>query len=301
MIPKERIETTEPTGVPTDASVPVRIIDCDVHPSPADPREILQFLPKRWRYTEKPQGRTPFRTDHIHDGARLDARAATDHGISKAGANPALMERQLLDEAGVDYAILLYHTQKNLQDPNADAARCAALNEWMAAYWLGDYNHHGRYRGSIRVPMHHPEMAKREIYRWAENPRFVQILAVHSYTPAFGHPMYEPVWHAAAECGLPVAIHAGDGDGFGSINEGTPFGHATYFFEWHALEHPFAYAAHLASLVGNGVLERQPKLKFIMVEGSISWSHALENHLDKNWRLLRAEVPELQIDRKSVV
>ncbi len=273
-----------------ERAVPVRIVDCDVHPMPAG-NELLQFLPAQWHHTEKPDTRVPFRVDHVNNGSRVDARPTVGEEVGRAGSDPRLFERQLLGEAGVDLAVLIYHSHRNLPHPDADAARCSAINEWLAALWLGDYNGHGRYRGSLRVPMHSPAAAVAEIHRWADNPNFVQVIAVASYAPAFGHPMYEPILRAAAECGLPVAVHP-----TGNFSpEGTPYGPQTYHFEWHALAFPYPYIAHLTSLVCNGVFERIPDLKFVMVEGGVSWSHALGNHLDKNWDLLHGEVPELTL------
>jgi uncharacterized protein len=271
-------------------SVAVQIVDCDVHPAPAHPEEIRQFLPKRFQHWETYNGLTPYRIDIVNNGARLDA-APEDFEVGRAGCDPKLLERQLLQEVGVDYAILIYHTHESVPSPDADAARCAAINEWMASLWLGDYNDHGRYRGSIRVPLHNPPAAVREIRKWADHPSFVQVMAVHNYSPAFGHPIYEPIWQAAADCGLPIGVHATNAP----INEGTPFGPPTYFFEWHSVAYTYAYAAHLASLVCNGVFERIPELRFVMIEGGISWSHALAYHLNNNWKLLRSEVPELKL------
>jgi predicted TIM-barrel fold metal-dependent hydrolase len=271
--------------------IAVQIVDCDVHPAPVNAAELLQFLPKRFHHWEKFNGIIPYRIDVINDGARVDAAPQHSFDVGRAGCDPKLVERQLLQDAGIDYGILIYHTHENVPSPEADAARCAAINEWMASLWLGEYNDHGRYRGSIRVPLHNPEAAIREIRKWADHPYFVEIMAVHSYTPAFGHPMYEPIWRVAAECGLPDGVHATNSP----IHEGTPVGPPTYFFEWHGVQYTFAYAAHLASLACNGVFERIPDLKFVMVEAGISWSLPLGTHLDKNWKLLREEVPELTL------
>src|SRR5262249_33718876 len=38
-----------------------------------------------------------------------------------------------------------------------------------------------------------------------------------------------------------------------------------------------------------------PRLKIAMLEAGLSWSYALANHTDKNWKLLSAEVPELKL------
>lgn len=271
--------------------VPVRIVDTDVHPMMRSLQDLKAYLPSRWHHLLRYHTLTPIRIDAINNGTRVDARP--DDG-SPAGSDPALMERQLLDEAGVDFAVLLYHTLGSLPDPEADAAWTAAINEWQASTWLGDFNDHGRYRGSIRVPAHNPAAAVAEIERWGDNPNFVQVLLVHPYQPAFGHPLYEPIWRAAAERGLPVAVHVSVGE-LGATQFLHPCGHPTFMFEWHTGSYPAAYAAHVASLVCGGVFERLPELRFVMVEGGISWSFALANHLDRNWRLLRSEVPDLKL------
>ncbi len=267
----------------------VAVVDCDVHPFPASPEQYQQFLPRRWRYLEDYVVPIPFRTDHINLGIRLDAEGAR----GPAGSDPVEMDRQLLDEAGVDYAVLVYHTHGNLPDPAADAAQHRALNEWLAAIWLEDGNGHGRYRGSIRVPLHDPVAAVQEIERWGDHPGFSQILALHAYQPAFGHPMYEPVWRAAADRGLPVAVHATT-YGSASYQLGTPVGAPGYFFEWHAGAYPLVYAAHLSSLILGGTFERLPDLRFVMLEGGIGWALPLADRLDRYWLRMRQELPEVR-------
>jgi uncharacterized protein len=281
-------EVTQRTEAPE--SVPVTLVDCDVHPAPAGKQELLQFMPKRWHYLEKVPVGVPYRLDVVNDGARVDARPK-DFALGMAGANPELFRRQLLEEAGVDFAVLIYHTSQNPPAPDADAARCSAINEWMAAYWLERYNDHGRYRGSIRLPMHNPGAAVAELDRWADHPGFVQAMAVGSYSPAFGHPAYEPIFRVAAERGLPFAIHPANWP----IVDPSPVGPWTYFFEWHSQAAPTAYTSHLASMVCNGLFERLPDLKVVFVEGGLSWSHALANHLDRCWVRLKAEVPALTL------
>jgi uncharacterized protein len=273
----------------TDQQVPVEIVDCDVHPTMQSIEQFRPFLASRWHHLLRYLPVAPIKVDAINDGVRVDARP--DDG-RPAGSVPELVEQQLLNEAGVDIAIFIYHTLGFLPDPRADAAWTSAINAWLSATWLGDHNAHGRYRGSLRVPAHNPEAAVAEIHKWADDDRFVQILLVHGYQPAFGHPMYEPIWRAAAECNLPVAIHASVGQ-MGATQFHHPCGHPAYMFEWHTSSYPATYAAHLSSLVCNGTLARIPDLRFVMVEGGISWSLALEYHLDKNWRMLRSEVPDV--------
>src|ERR1700677_27755 len=103
-------EVTQRTEAPE--SVPVTLVDCDVHPAPAGKQELLQFMPKRWHYLEKVPVGVPYRLDVVNDGARVDARPK-DFALGMAGANPELFRRQLLEEAGVDFAVLIYHTSQN--------------------------------------------------------------------------------------------------------------------------------------------------------------------------------------------
>lgn len=284
-------EATLENGSDVGQRVPVRIVDCDVHPQLRSGDDLLPFLPARWAHISRKDPPLPWRINMINDARRVDSWP--DSG-GPPGSDPSFTDKQLLGEAKVDIAILVPIEYGPMIDPVADAARHAAVNDWLANVWLGDANKHGRYRGSIRVSMHNPEAAVKEIERWADDPRFVQVLAFHSYSPGFGHPQYEPIWRAAAECGLPVASHASN-SGVGA-NTGAyfnPAGSGSFFFDWHSTGYPYTYVGHLSSMICNGVFERYPTLKFLVIESGVSWSLALADHLDRNWRRLRGEFADL--------
>src|SRR5262249_13521617 len=91
---------------------------------------------------------TPASTRHLAT-RRGDA---TPPGGGVPGADPAFVERQLLQEAGVDFANLIVLQPKIKQvNPEFESALFAGHNAWLDATWLGKHNWHGRYRGSLRV------------------------------------------------------------------------------------------------------------------------------------------------------
>jgi predicted TIM-barrel fold metal-dependent hydrolase len=54
-----------------------------------------------------------------------------------------------------------------------------------------------------------------------------------------------------------------------------------------------AFADQLTSLVCEGVFERFPSLRIVLIEGGIAWIVPLMWRLDRAWKLLRAEAPRL--------
>jgi hypothetical protein len=116
-------------------------IDCDVHPMPRSLEEIRGYMPMPWRdrYTSGGRG---FYNNPIH-GARLDSKPPD----GPTGSDPDFLRRQLIDEYGIAYAILLPRAFCNLHpDPDFGTAIAAAFNDWLADTWLSKYNHDGIFK-----------------------------------------------------------------------------------------------------------------------------------------------------------
>jgi predicted TIM-barrel fold metal-dependent hydrolase len=116
----------------------------------------------------------------------------------------------------------------------------------------------------------------------------------------YGEPRYLPLFEAAVECGLPVAVHTG-GEGMGIAAPPGGAGPSTFYIEWHTLGSACSTMAHLVSLLCHGTLERVPGLKLLFLEGGLAWLTGILWRLDTNWRALRAEVPWLERKPSEIV
>jgi predicted TIM-barrel fold metal-dependent hydrolase len=270
---------------PPMGKVTASLVDADVHPMPRSSDEIREHLPRTWQRVPE-QLISSYPLVLYLPAAQPLRRDAIGPNGEAPGSDPGLTERQLFDEAGVDIAILL-PLVRNYANPEWEVALCAATNDWLAASWLGEYNAHGRYKGSINVCATEPEAAADEIRRWAGHPHFVQVrLNAYSASP-YGDPRYDPIYEAAVEAGLPVAVHFSKSSGVSLL---SPVGFSTSFFEHHAL-YPVTYAAHVVSLLCCGTFERFPELRFAFVEGGFAWVAPLLWRLENHWDAMRRELP----------
>src|SRR5262249_5913635 len=136
-----------------------------------------------------------------------------------------------------------------------------AANDWMVAECLSADD---RLYGSIVVSNQHPELAAQEIARMAANPRMKQVvIADNGIGKPFGHPLFGPIHEAAAQAGLPIAIHA---PSFGGVTPAAAAqGTINYFLEFYTLV-PEGFMSHLASFIAHGVFERHPRLRLVFLE-----------------------------------
>ena len=60
-------------------------------------------------------------------------------------------------------------------------------------------------------------------------------------------------------------------------------------------EHATSLQASVTSLIMEGVFERYPELKIVLIEAGFGWMPALGWRLDKNWKRMKDEVPHLRM------
>jgi predicted TIM-barrel fold metal-dependent hydrolase len=272
------------------------MIDCDVHNTWASAEELLPFMERTFRdyltRGELPGGRDSFPHAHrpwLHPEGFMRYDAVPPGG-GRPGSDYALLCAQLLDRYAIDYAILTGDEAieiSTLANPYYASALARACNDWMIERWL---SRDARFRGSLVVAPQDPPGAAQEIRRVGAHPAIVQVLVSSGAQRPYGDPFYWPIWEAAAEMGLPVALHLG-GQGGVNVNP-TGCGAPTFFWETHALLCETGMG-HIASVIAHGIFEKYPAMRFVLIECGIAWLPALLWRLDADYKALRKETPWL--------
>jgi uncharacterized protein len=271
----------------------LKVVDCDIHPAWRTPAELHPFMAERWRehmatfgthFRHGLIGQLPF-PRMMAGGMRVDSFPED----GPPGSNLDLMRRQHLDTNGVEVGMLIALSRGGMEERNLDfaAALSSAANDWQRECWVRP---EPRLRAAIVVPQEHAEYAVAEIEKRASDPAFVQVMISPRSSDPLGNRRYWPIYAAAERCNKPMALHvAGYSGGHSSTGTGWP----TYYLQEH-----YAMAtgmqSTLASLVFEGVFERFPKLKVVLIEGGFAWAPALGWRMDKHWARMRGEVPHLQ-------
>jgi predicted TIM-barrel fold metal-dependent hydrolase len=268
------------------------VIDCDIHPQVGDVEELLAFVDpgqRDWFRAQGPSlGLPGYPWTHPTSWFRQDL----EQDGRPPGADAATVARELLDPSGTALGVL------NADDPIAvslmpspyrAAALARAHNEWLRERWLQE---EPRFRGAILCAVQDPQAAASEVRRAATDERFVHLLLPGGAERPYGEPRYLPIFEAAAECGLPVAVHSG-GEGMGIAAPPGGAGPATFYIEWHTLGSASSVMSHLVSLLVHGTFERLPELRVLLLEGGVAWLPGILWRLDTNWRALRADTPWL--------
>lgn len=263
------------------------IVDADIHPQ-VDGERLLDHLPEPWRtrYARGNRSSGSLGWWNPNGVNRPDTELPDGTRIER---DPHALCQHFLDEYDIDYAVLIGGGTLHLGlSPEADyaAALISATNSVFVEDWLPV---DPRLRYAMAVYPNDPALAVQEIHRLADHPQVVQVQLPSAARIPYGQRFFHPIFAAAAEHDLPVAIHPGS-EGVGLSGPPTAAGYPTSYLEWHT-GLVGSYIAHLVSLISEGVFKKFPTLKFVMVEGGVSWLPPLLWRLDKNWKALRMTTP----------
>lgn len=282
--------------MPSPAPASFRRIDTDIHVRWSRDDALISRLPRTWH------DRWSHGAGHTQSGLRihpkyynpLDTSAGSPVRTVNAQAvdTPAALLRDWIDPQHLDAAILGVFDAPSLStfgDVDYPIEVCRAVNTWLAEEWL---DADPRLHGSIVVATQDPLTAAAEIRRAAAHPRMVQIMLPSGTRLPYGHRHYHPIYEAAEECGLALAIHTGT-EGAGTSHPPAPCGWPGTLAELRVTRST-TFLAHLTSLITEGVFVRFPRIKVIGLETGLAWLPTYFWRFDKNYKGLRSECPWLK-------
>ncbi|MGW4335744.1 amidohydrolase family protein [Rhodococcus koreensis] len=166
-----------------------------------------------------------------------------------------------------------------------------AINTWTAEEWLGRDD---RLHGLILVSGAMPDVAVKEIERFGRNDRMVGVaIGANALNLTFGHPVYHPIFKAASEQGLPVVLQVGSDLAASLLTPPVAGGQAATYSEYLSLN-THSLMSHIAAMIVQGVFEKFPDLKVLVVGGGLTWVPGYLWRLDYAYRFNHQGAPWLK-------
>jgi predicted TIM-barrel fold metal-dependent hydrolase len=271
-------------------------IDCDVHPGMPGMPALLPYVDPFWRdqFSNRHIDQMPFALTSYLPTSPISARSDWRAPSGAPAADLDAIRRNVLDRLALRYAILNpLHGAVALFNEDMAAALCSAVNDWVAAELL---DREPRLRSSIVVYGQNPELAVEEIERVAPDKRFVQVLLLAMGEGPLGRRGNWPIYAAAEKHGLVVGIHAGSTYRVAPTYSGWP----SYRVEDYVAQSA-AFETQLLSLVAEGVFQKFPQLKVVLIESGFTWLPSWLWRTAKTWRGVRPEVPWIDQSPADIV
>jgi predicted TIM-barrel fold metal-dependent hydrolase len=201
---------------------------------------------------------------------------------SKAGSrDPELRLKDHLRD-GIDAEVI--YPNRGLQhwtspDPAMQTALCSIWNDWALPEVFRDYQDRMAPAACIApldvdTAIAEVERVAKMGYRHVFLPVQPQGNALAERRIGYNHPMFDPLWAAIQDTGLPISLHVGTGK---DPRTSTGNGGAVINYVWNALA---TAIEPVVQFTAAGIMERFPGLKVVTVEAGIGWL---------GWTLLAAD------------
>lgn len=196
-----------------------------------------------------------------------------------------------MDDFGIEYG-LVDPTQLNnihtVQNPTVATALANAYNSWLLDEILDSSE---RLKGAALIASHRPDLAAEEIDERATEKDIVAVqMPPAGMIPPHGDPKYDPIYEAAQDHGLPIALHCN------ILSQSFPIQEkwCETYAEAHALAHPFHQIWNTTTYIFRGGPEKYPGLEFIWQEAGLSHIPYLMWRLDDIYMETPDQIPYLE-------
>jgi uncharacterized protein len=197
-----------------------------------------------------------------------------------------------MDLEGIDVNLMLpsgwFGAWTTIDDVDLETAIYAAYHRWMAEY-CGAFVK--RLQGVVLVSARDVTTSVDELNRCARESWPLAVFVYAPYQFPLDHPDLEPVWQAAANHDLAIALHT-----FTVMPPYAPGGLDSWNNLWlqRSAAHPWCGQRNMASIIGAGIMDRYPNIRVGTLEAGHGWLPAWVNRLEEHTKLCPEALPPLK-------
>jgi uncharacterized protein len=277
------------------------IVDCDTHIN--EPLDVFeQFLEapyrsRRPRLIQDTLGLTRILLEgRLYPDPRLrQAHSKRLEGTKLGGVRPGAADPKVrlrdLDVEGIDVQVIfgsLGLALSSLADPAFAAAMARACNDYYADFCCINPD---RLKCMATLPLQDVAASVVELNRAVGQLGHSGIVLPPNVNGRnLDHPDFHPIYEAAQQLNLPIAIHWGNGAYLAAAGVERFDTH----FMAHAFGHPFEQIIALTCLICGGVIEQFPRLRFAFLEAGCGWLPYWMPRLQEHYERRGAEVPRMK-------
>jgi uncharacterized protein len=199
-----------------------------------------------------------------------------------------------MDEAGIDQMLVyptigLPLTALPNVEPRLAAAVKRAYNSWLAD-WCSESE--GRIHGVGALDLRDVDLAVAEAQRCVGELGFPSVYVLPD-PPCEGlpidHPIYDELWAAVAELGVPLGTHEGIAHSNGAVGFVGAKHVAGSSLPYAGLAASFGLGEMVAAMLFTGsICSRHPDLRVVFTESSVGWAATWLDYLDEKWEGMEA-------------
>ena len=227
----------------------------------------------------------------VRAGALADERfddPQTWEQVPEAAHSPAA-RLAAMDRDGVDVQVLYpgaaghgAEAFASLEDPELEAACCAAYNDWLIETW----GRQPRFVPQCVLPIASVEAARAELERSAGRGHRGAVMHpfpwhVRPDVPHVHDKAWDPLWAAIQAAEIPLCWPAGAGSRF--MLDVYPGFEPPLRNAFESARRPISNAIAVASFLLGGIAERFPRLKVVFTSSSIDWIVFQLENSDWEW------------------
>jgi predicted TIM-barrel fold metal-dependent hydrolase len=276
------------------------VVDCDAHY--LEPvAELAEYMDEPWRSRIANAGPGRWILAGVGD-LNLEGRIRRDDADYSAqtldydglgqGVEKAALLRDVMTRIGIDAAILLPNRMTHLGRVSKRDFP-VQLSKGFARYMVDRVCDpaQGLYTMVIAC-WQDPRASAELIHEVAGHPAIVGVaMMTGGANPPLGAPVYDPIYQAAQDHGLPIVMHSTPGL---NLVEGADYASFQSLIESHSLGFLVSNQIQLTSMLLEGIPERFPKLNFVFEESGLFWVPMMQFRLDEYFLKRRSEAPLLQ-------